>query len=193
MNKRISPTGNEKIVFKGTIFAVVQYEVNEDGIIKTFEAARRSPGTRLIIVDRKEKKILLSDEGRHELKERDFRLPGGKVFNGIDEYMEFKFKGGDIKQKAQEAATDEARQEAGIEAKSIQHIWTSGSGGSTVEWDLYYFLIEDFIDHNDQILGAGEDIKLKWFKYNEAKQLCLDGKIQEDRSVGVLLKFLLAQ
>jgi len=50
----------------------------------TLEFARRSPGTRLII--EKGDKIILSREFRHELGSYDYRLPGGKVYDSLDEY-----------------------------------------------------------------------------------------------------------
>lgn len=193
MNSKIIPTGKEQVVFSGLNFAIVQYEVNEEGVLKTFETARRYPGTRLIIVDKQKKLILLSSEARHELEEIDLRLPGGKVIGKIKEYLAFIQAGGDIAKKAEETAITEAREEVGIEAKSIKNIWVSHSGGSTVEWDLYYYVIDDFIDHHDQKLGPGENIEVKWFSYAEAIKLCLAGKLHEDRSVGVLLRFLLAQ
>ena len=46
---------------------------------------RRPPGIRALIVNRKNQ-ILLSKEFRYELNSWDYRLPGGKVFDSLNEY-----------------------------------------------------------------------------------------------------------
>ena len=79
-----TPAGKEKVVFQGKIFEIVNQPMNLGGKIVQFEIARRSPGIRLLIVDKN--KILLAKEFRHEQKEWDYRLPGGKVFDTLGEY-----------------------------------------------------------------------------------------------------------
>ena len=69
----------EKVTYQGKIIEVVEKEVEQDGKIQTFEFARRSPGTRLIIP--KGDKIILSKEFRHELGKYDYRLPRGEGFD----------------------------------------------------------------------------------------------------------------
>ncbi len=167
------------ILFQGKIIEVVQ-----DG---KREFARRSPGTRLLIV--KDDQILLTKEYREELKDFDYRLPGGKVFDRLVEYNRFVESGGDILQVALEAAKKEAREEVGIETIDIKHIWTSFCG-ATVVWDLYYFVVSQFTTLQAQSLEEGENIKPEWHSFKEAKQLALSGKMSEDRSVAVLLRFL---
>jgi len=49
-----------------------------------FETARRAPGVRLIIV--RDGQMLITREFRNELDDYDYRLPGGKVFDTLDEY-----------------------------------------------------------------------------------------------------------
>ena len=51
----------------------------------TFEKARRAPGVRLLII--KKNKILITKEYRDEIGEFDYRLPGGKVFDKLEEYQ----------------------------------------------------------------------------------------------------------
>lgn len=167
------------IVFQGKIIEVIQ-----DG---KREFARRSPGTRLLIV--KDGQIMLTKEHREELKDFDYRLPGGKVFDTLAEYNQFVDSGNDILIVAQDAAKKEAREEVGIEVSDIKHIWTSVCG-ATVIWDLYYFVVSQFTKLESQSLEEGENIKPVWFTYEEARQLALTGKMSEDRSVAVLLRFL---
>ena len=67
MNMNINT--QETILYQGKIFAIVQQNVGG----KSFEIARRSPGTRLLIP--KDGRILLTKERRHEYNTYDYRLP----------------------------------------------------------------------------------------------------------------------
>lgn len=77
----------EKIVYQGKIIEVVQQTRKTGDTEKLFEFARRSPGTRLIV--RSGDKVLLTKEYRTETGNWDYRLPGGKVFDTLEEYNRF--------------------------------------------------------------------------------------------------------
>lgn len=183
------PIGDERIAYQGKILEVVQQDMDEGGKTKTYEFARRSPGTRLIIIS-PEKKILLTKEYRPELKTWDYRLPGGKVFDSLSEYNVSLKSGEDVVQSAIIGAKREAEEEAGIVVKNIVHFATSVCG-ATVRWDLFYFVVDQFEANPNQNLGEGENIQTNWFGFEEAKKLCLSGQVSEDRSVAVLLRYLL--
>ena len=167
------------ILFQGKIIEVVQEGKRE--------YARRSPGTRLLII--KDKKILLTKEFREEVKGYDYRLPGGKVFDTLVTYNKFIETGNNVLPIAMEAAKKEAREEVGIVPTETKHIYTSVCG-ATVVWDLFYFVVSKFEELPTQSLEDGEDISPEWFTFEEAKQMALSGKMSEDRSVAVLLRFL---
>lgn len=177
----------EKVVFSGQIIEIVEQQMQSGTEIKTFEKARRSPGTRLIIIDQEKKQILLTKEYRFELSDFDYRLPGGKVCDSLKELNEIK-KENNMENVAKNAAIIESKQEAGIIPENLTLFTISKSGGPTIEWDLYYFLIEKFTK-TSQDLEFGENITIEWLNYKEAIDLCLSGKMKEDRSVGVLMKF----
>lgn len=179
--------GDEEILFQGRIVEVVQQPMKIGDKQVKFEFARRSPGTRLIIVNRLENKILITKEYRSELEDYDYRLPGGKVFDTLDEYNEFLRSGQNIIDPALERAKIEALEETGVIAKSVSHFYTAVNG-ATVIWDLLYFVIDNY-DLTDQQLEHGEDISVQWLSFQEAKSLALSGKISEDRSVSVLLRW----
>jgi ADP-ribose pyrophosphatase len=179
--------GLEKIVFSGQIIEVVEQQMQSVTEIKTFEKARRSPGTRLIIINQEKKQILLTKEYRFELNNFDYRLPGGKVCDSLTEFNEIK-KENNIENTAKKAAIIESQQEAGVTPENMTLFAISKSGGPTIEWDLYYFLVDKFTETN-QDLEFGENITIEWLDYKEAIDLCLSGKMKEDRSVGVLMKF----
>jgi len=176
----------ERITHKGKIIEVVQTEVEVGGRPKTFEFARRSPGTRLIILDGD--KVLLTKEYRHEVGGYDYRLPGGKVYDTLDEYNSALQGGVDIADAAKAAAAKEAREEVGIEPKDISFYHKSVCG-ATVVWDLFYFVVKEF-EKTGQDLEEGEDITIEAVSIDEAKAMCLDGRMGEERSALVLLRYL---
>lgn len=179
--------GPEKIEYAGKIIEVVHQPMLVGDKEVTFETARRSPGTRLII--QSEDKILLSREYRSELEDYDYRLPGGKVFDTLKEFNESDKD--NLTTLAMEAAKKEGREETGLEITDLELI-TISKAGSTVAWDLYYFEVKSFSElQSGQELEDGEDITIQWVSIDDLKSLILRDKLKEDRSVGVLFKYLL--
>ena len=70
----------ETSLFRGKIIEVVEKDIEG----RKFEIARRSPGVRIIIRDGN--KILITKEYRYEHNSYDYRLPGGKVFDTLEEF-----------------------------------------------------------------------------------------------------------
>jgi len=188
MNK-LEKFGEEKISYEGKIFEVISQQMKSGDKIINFELARRSPGIRLIVI--KENQILLTKEYRVELGEFDYRLPGGKVFDSLSDFKEAKKKNKDMIKLAKIAAKKECLEEVGLKVKNIKHFKTSRAG-ATVEWDLYYFIVDKFEESEDgQNLEIGEIIHPEWKTIEEIKKLILENKIKEDRTVGVLSRYIL--
>lgn len=181
----------EIIAAKGVIFELVQTP-QPDG--RVFEKARRAPGVRVIIADKAKKQLLLTREFRHELGEWDYRLPGGKVFDSLDEYEAFRSSGENIVEAAKKQAINEAQQEAGIEIDELE-LYKKSTLGATVEWDLYVFEATNWqASVHGQELEVGEKIEAdNWFEYDEVKAMILHGEVQEERIALVLLQWLEAQ
>lgn len=158
---------------------------------RVFEVARRAPGVRLIIADKKEGKILLTKEFRRELNATDYRLPGGKVFDTLGEYETFRQSGKDILHAATAKVKAEAAEEAGIAAKGVT-FYKKSTLGATVEWDLYVFVCDDWELHKDgQSLEEGEQVEsVEWFDAKTVKQMILRGDMQEERIALILLQWL---
>ena len=113
------------------------------------------------------------------------------MFDSLKDYKKALDGGKDIMKYAVEAARKECLEETGVSARRVEHIHTARSGAS-VSWDMYYFLVDDFDEREDgQNLEDGEVIYPEWKTFGETKQLCLKGDVKEDRTVGVLLRFLL--
>ena len=164
-------------LYKSKLFGITR---NNNG----FEYAERSPGVRLLIV--KGKKILLTKEYRTEVRKYDYRLPGGKIFDTFEEYQQGKQH---LLKHAITAAKRECQEETGLIPLHSKHLSTAHAG-ATIIWDLYYFLVDRF-NRGKQKLGKDEDIVPEWKTFAEVKKLCLTGQIAEDRTVGVLLRFLM--
>lgn len=179
---------NEEIFAKGKLFELVHLK-QEDG--RVFEVARRAPGVRLIIADEVNKKVLLTKEYRRELGEWDYRLPGGKVFDALDEFESFRTSSKDIVDAAKVKAIEEAQQEAGVDIADLTLFKTSVLG-ATVEWNLYVFESTNWqLSVDGQELEVGEKIEAdNWVPYEDAKRMVLEGKMQEERVALILLQWL---
>ncbi|MBT3720795.1 NUDIX domain-containing protein [archaeon] len=184
------PNGPERIVYSGKHFEVIKKPMISGDIKVDFEIARRCPGVRLILV--KEDKILLTKEYRAELEDYDYRLPGGKVFNSLEKYNAARTSGKNILKFALSAAKNECLEETGHIIKELKHIHTA-KAGATIEWDLFYFIVNKFEKNlSGQKLEQGEEIEPVWKSLEETKTMCLNGQIKEDRTIGVLLKYILS-
>jgi len=184
----MSDESNTNVVFRGKMFEIEQMP-QSDG--RVFERAVRAPGVRLIITDKTAQKVLLTKEFRAELQAWDYRLPGGKVFDSLVEYDQFRATGRDMTEAAERKAAQEGREEAGVDIKSVQ-LFKRSTLGATVEWDLWCFEVTDWEKRADgQQLEAGEQIEAdNWFRYDEARQMILGGQMQEERVALVLLQWL---
>lgn len=179
-------TIKEEIVFQWKIIEVIHQTVTIGNKELVFEIARRSPGVRLIICDKN--KILLTREFRKELKWFDYRLPGGKVFNTLVEYTKHKKN---IKKYSLIAAKHECEEETWLIAQDIQ-LYHISTAWATIERDLHYYVITKFISHPKwQQLELWENITVEWKTKKEVLSLIKKWEMHEDRSVGVLLKYLI--
>jgi ADP-ribose pyrophosphatase len=176
----------EKIIYQGRILEIVEEETEKDGLKRTFEFVRRAPGVRLIIP--KDDGILLSKEHRREVNGYDYRLPGGKVYDTLVEYNSALAAKVDMAEAAKAAAIKEASEEVGIKITDLS-LFHKSIYGATVGWDLYYFIVHKY-DEDVQHLEDDEDITIEHISREEAEKMCLDGRIGEERSALVLLRYL---
>ncbi|MCA9355927.1 NUDIX domain-containing protein [Candidatus Nomurabacteria bacterium] len=191
--RKIISNGEPFVISKGRIGAIVGYPMlvaNKQDIFeeKIFEKFVRAPGTRMLI--KKDKKILLQEEYRTETNSIDWRLPGGKVLDTFEEYE--KYLNINIPEETIIiSGKKELEEEVGLAAKNIKIIEKSVCG-ATVQWDLFYLLVEEFDMVKNKENHETEDILChKWFTDKEVIEMCKNGSISEDRSVAVLLKYLL--
>lgn len=176
-----------EVVYKGKMFEVIKWE-GKPGVM--FETAVRAPGVRLVIECDKDgqKALLMTKEFRRERGREgwDFRLPGGKVFDSLDELNQFREAGSNILVKAKDAAIKEGKEEAGISGGTFIPMGISKAGAS-VEWDLHYFLVQNAYI-GDQELEEHEqgDIETIKMTAQEIFDALVSRKVQEGRSADIL-------
>ena len=174
-----------EIAYRGKMFEVVTWE-GKPGV--KFEGVIRAPGVRLIIETEKggQKALLMTRELRREAGGYDFRLPGGKVFDSLDEFDAHRKSGVDISPIAQNAAQKEGKEEAGISGGQYEPLEVSKAGAS-VEWDLYYFKVTN-AEVGEQELEEHEhgDIETVILSAQEIFEKLSKREIKEGRSADML-------
>ena len=184
----------EKIVYENGIFEFVNEEKDYviNGETRTIKRSfvRRPPGIRAIIENDKNE-ILLSKEYRYELETFDYRLPGGKVFDNLEDYKK-SIEDNTLLDYVYKTVAKEVKEEVGIEIKNpvLYHV---SHAGASVTWDLYYFTIKDYeIINNGQELEENEIVDgFVWKNYSEIIKMCREKQIHEERTIGVLLSYIL--
>jgi len=176
--------------YKGRIIGVELEEKEINGKIVKFEKAVRSPGIRIIAY--KDNQVLLTKEFRYELNDWDYRLAGGKVVDKLEEYLPIREDSVRLNEAVEEAVRREAKEELGLDVKSMA-LFKKSTCGATVEWDLYYYTTNNFIEQTENNPDEGEQIEKMWVSFQEASNMCMNGKISEERSAIVLLNFLSKQ
>lgn len=185
---KLVPANEESIAYQGKMLEIVNQDMTDGEKTVTFEFARRAPGIRLILVNKVKKTVTLSKEHRYELDGFDYRLPGGKVFDSLDEYNRFLVSKSEILIPAKAKAFGEAEEEVGLKLKDLEHFHTSICG-TTVKWDLFYFVSTEWAEV-DQKLETGEHISRVEISFEDARNIALSGGMSEERSALVLLRYL---
>lgn len=173
------------MIFKGDLLAIEKHGG------KGFERAVRPPGVRLILRNTAGD-ILLTKEFRSELGAHDFRLPGGKVYDTLNEYLSARGDADALRAAVIQAARLEAKQETGVDEIHNLTLLSKSAAGASVEWDLYY-LTGDIGAMSEQDLEEDEKergIDVGFYTKEQVLEMLKTGEIAEDRTAGVLFKYL---
>ena len=177
------------------IFDIIQYDVNlGKWRTKTFEKARRGPGVR-VIIDNGQWQVLLSKEHRYELWRDDMRLPGGKVHESREEFVQLVESWASLDTAVLDAACKECLEEVGV----ICHdpvVLSCEPCGATIDRDLWYVVVREFEEEHMTEHEAGEDNCIHWhdrYDYADVLQMITQGTIAEWRTVAVLMRYLAKQ
>lgn len=187
MPNGMQKTQPETVVYRGRLFELIQQEMSDGSVTRTFEIARRGPGTRIIFFDGIS--ILIAREYRYESENFDMRLPGGKVFDTLSEYEQARSTGLNMVEFAKRAIAKEAAEEVGLKPTLLECTHKSICG-ATIVWDLYFFLCTAWESMLNQQLEVGESITFGWYPLHEVRAMCLSGQISEDRSAIAILRTL---
>lgn len=187
----------ENSVFDNGFFEFIEREEefnihDEKKVIKR-QMVRRPPGIRATIVDSQASKILLSREFRYELNAWDYRLPGGKVFDSLSEYKE-SLQRGDVLEHVERTVAKEVLEEVGICVFDPKLYKVSHDGAGCI-WDLYYYVITEYEMNEDGPFLEDDEVVdgFVWKDYDEVIDMCCRQEIHEDRTVGVLLSYILSK
>ena len=186
----------EKSVFNNGFLEFLETEEehtinNQKKLIKR-KMVRRPPGVRALILNKNDnQKILLSKEFRYELDKWDYRLPGGKVFDTLDLYKEAIARN-DVQKYVDKSVAKEVLEEVGLIVKSQKLLKISHDGAGVI-WDLFYYEIKDYEESLDGAhLEENEFVEgYVWKSFDEIIKMCIEQKINEERTVGVLLSYIL--
>lgn len=184
----------EKSLFNNGFFEFI--ESDEEFIVENQvkrvkrDIVRRPPGIRALIVS-KNNKILLSKEFRYEFNDWDYRLPGGKVFESLNDYK-LALENDTVKENVLKTVPKEVQEEVGLVVRNPKLLKVSKDGAGVI-WDLYYFEIKDYKkSENGPQLEEEEIINgYKWYEFHEIITMCQKNQIKEDRTVAVLLTYIL--
>jgi len=174
-----------QMVWKGTLLGIERHAQ------RGWERAVRPPGVRLMLHNESDE-ILLTEEFRSELNKKDFRLPGGKVFDDLDSYLAVRGDDAALAEAVLRAAKLEAKQETGVDEIENLSVFAKALAGGSVEWDLYY-LSGTILARSDQQLEEDEKergITVHFFTPAEIRVMLTDGSIAEERSQAVLARYL---
>lgn len=115
-----------KIVFKGVLFDIYQWEQKMfDGTFKTFEAVKRISTVQIIAITKSKKIILLKEEQPYVGK--FISVPGGQV---------------ERDENHKQSAKKELLEETGMITDNLV-LWRKNNVGSKIVWDSYYYIAKN--------------------------------------------------
>jgi 8-oxo-dGTP pyrophosphatase MutT (NUDIX family) len=113
-------------------------------------------------------------------------VPGGKVFDTVQEYLPYLRGEGvsavdnQLMEHIEESARREASEEVGARLGPLEYLGKSVCG-ATVRWDLHYF-VADAIELGRQALESGESIEVVELPLADANKIAQSSRMSEERS-----------
>ena len=162
---------NAKLVFKGKLFEVWQWEQKMfDGSVEIFEHLKR-PNTAVVIPTVGDKILIEVQEQPHRLKPF-LSLPGGRC--GWDE-------------NPLAGAKRELLEETGYESYDWT-LWKELNPVGKIEWTVYTYIARNCIEKQAPHLDPGEKITIRLIDFEDFLMLSEDPSFYERELIGVLLR-----
>lgn len=157
---------NAKLVFKGKVFDVYQWEQElYDGTKTTFEKLKR-PDTVVVFPILPDGRIILTEQEQPG-KEPFIAATSGRADEGEDVVS---------------AAKREMLEESGYEARELI-LWHSEQPVAKIDWSVYLFIAKGLEKVQDLNPEAGEKIKLKIVTFDEFLDIALQDNFYEKEIV----------
>ena len=166
-----SMPANAKLVFKGRIFEVWQWEQKMfDGSVEIFERLRR-PNTAVMIATVGDK-ILIKVQEQPSRPRPFLSLPGGRC---------------DWREDPLDAARRELLEETGYESQDWI-LWKELNPVGKIEWTVYTYIARNCVQKKAPHLDAGEKITTRLIGFEEFLTLSEDPTFYERELAGVLMR-----
>jgi len=163
---------NAKLVFKGKVFDVYQWEQELfDGSKTIFEKVKRADTVQIIPVT-EDGKILMIDETQPGKNNRFVGIPGGRMDEG---------------ESPEDVARRELLEETGYAAEELV-LWISAQPQSKTDWAVYVFIGKRCRKVSEPSLDSGEKIELKSVNFDQFLDITFKKEFQEEHIAIALVR-----
>lgn len=163
-----------KLVFKGVIFDVYQWEQKMfDGSTTTFERLKR-PDTAIVIAVVGDK-ILIQEQQQPDKEQEYISIPGGRIEEGEDPLV---------------GAQRELLEESGYVSDDWQ-LWKQEQYSGKIESILYFFIARNCVYKQEPQLDGGEKITNKLTSFEEFLDLADNPLFSEKELITFILRMRL--
>ncbi len=168
MSRQIMPP-EAKLVFKGVVFEVYQWEVTGyDGQKRVFEKLKR-PDTVVIISITKEGKLIIAKQEQPN-REPFMGVIAGRIDEGEEPLV---------------AAQRELKEETGFESDNWQ-LWYAYQPVSKIDWAVYVFIAKNCHKVAEQELDGAEKIELMEVDFNQFIEIVSNNQLDSELTVKIL-------
>ncbi|HEY0566212.1 MAG TPA: NUDIX hydrolase [Terriglobales bacterium] len=166
---------SEKQAYKGPVFGVTTFEVQEPGGVRARRDVVTHSGSVVVIaVDEQrghEPRVLLVRQYRHPARQYLWELPAGRRDEGED---------------AVEGAKRELIEETGLTARKWTHAFRFWASPGFLDETMDLFLARN-LTHGEAQPEEDENIEMRWLPIPRAVRMCMNGEVQDAKTIAGVL------